>query len=241
MPDQLSDVKTVTYFVNNPGSGNAAGGTGAGGDQQSGLVRRELDRAVAAWSDQQGSAALPPPLAPEVGRISFSYFDGSQWATEWDTVSNGGLPVAVRVEIAMSPRPKKGLLSSSSNQPFVEDPKHIYSMVVFLPSSQAARANPMPASTEESTDDSSGSSGTSGGSSGTGSTSGSGTSGSGSKSSGGTGTSGTGGKPAGSGTSTGGMGGATGGASGKPSGSGTGTGGTGGTGTGTGGTSKRGG
>jgi type II secretory pathway pseudopilin PulG len=185
MPDQLSDVKTVTYFVNNPGLGSPVGGMPAAdvpGDQQSGLVRRELDRAVAVWSEQQGSAAFPPPLAPEVGRITFNYFDGSQWTNEWDTVSMGMLPVAVRVEIAMIPRPKKGLLSSGNNEPFVEDPKHIYSMVVFLPSSQAARANPVPASTEESTDESGDTSGTS---SGTGSsTSGSGTGGTGSGSGG---------------------------------------------------------
>ena len=70
MPDQLSDVKTVTYFVNNRGMGSPAGGTSAAdvpADQQSGLVRRELDRAVAVWSEQQGLGG-PPAAAGARGR-----------------------------------------------------------------------------------------------------------------------------------------------------------------------------
>ena len=53
----------------------------------------------------------------------------------------------------MIPRQKKGRLAAGNNEPFIEDPKHIYSMVVFLPSSQAVRANPMPASSSEETDE----------------------------------------------------------------------------------------
>ena len=162
-----------------------------------------------------------------MGRISFAYFDGSEWMTEWDTASMGMLPVAVRVEIAMIPRQKKGRLAAGSDEPFIEDPKHIYSMVVFLPSSQAARANSMPASSSEETDETGEeSSDTSGTSSGTGTTGGTGTSGTG-----GTGTGGSGSGTSGmGGTGAGGSG--TGGTTGKPSG---------GTGTGTDGTSKRGG
>ncbi|MFH1921438.1 MAG: prepilin-type N-terminal cleavage/methylation domain-containing protein, partial [Planctomycetota bacterium] len=51
--DRLSDVKTVTYYAIEPEDGEpvyAADGTPSGG----GLVRRELDRAVAAWSSEQG-------------------------------------------------------------------------------------------------------------------------------------------------------------------------------------------
>ena len=45
--DRLSDVKTVAYYVTRQ----------SGLQEQGGLVRRELDRAVTAWAEEQGTLA----------------------------------------------------------------------------------------------------------------------------------------------------------------------------------------
>ena len=38
-------------------------------------------------------------LAEEVTHLEFQYFDGTEWLDEWDTEEEGGLPVAVLIEI----------------------------------------------------------------------------------------------------------------------------------------------
>ena len=120
--DIPSDVKTVAYYLNSgivdsAGAGVSgvdstagsamtamAGMTGTGG---SGLVRRALDRAVTAWASQSGSmdtqVTYGDLLAPEVNYLEFRYFDGTQWLTEWDSATLGGLPVAVEITIGIDP------------------------------------------------------------------------------------------------------------------------------------------
>jgi hypothetical protein len=120
--DIPSDVKTVAYYLNSgivdsAGAGVAgvdstagsamtamAGMTGTGG---SGLVRRAMDRAVTAWASQSGSldtqVTYGDLLAPEVNYLEFRYFDGTQWLTEWDSATLGGLPVAVEITIGIDP------------------------------------------------------------------------------------------------------------------------------------------
>jgi hypothetical protein len=116
--DIPSDVKTVAYYLNSgmlDSAGAVAGVdpmastgmsamTGTGG---SGLVRRALDRAVTAWASQSGSldtqVTYGDLLAPEVNYLEFRYFDGTQWLTEWDSTTLGGLPVAVEITIGIDP------------------------------------------------------------------------------------------------------------------------------------------
>jgi len=99
--DLLSDVKTVAYYVVTPGTVTA----GAGLETRSGLIRRELDRAVTSYAADSGGLLgvelSLEPIAPEVKAIGFRYFDGLEWVDSWDTEDQGGLPPAVAVSIAI--------------------------------------------------------------------------------------------------------------------------------------------
>lgn len=106
--DIPSDIKTVTYFLLQPGVSSLGHGTvGDAGitETQFGLVRRELDRAVTQYAlnngDSSGLDASAEILAPEVSLVQFRYFDGFEWLEEWDSEAMGGLPMAVDVIIAI--------------------------------------------------------------------------------------------------------------------------------------------
>ncbi|WDI41204.1 prepilin-type N-terminal cleavage/methylation domain-containing protein [Bremerella sp. P1] len=106
--DIPSDIKTVTYFLMQPGVSSLGHGTvGDAGitETQFGLVRRELDRAVTQYAlnngDSTGLDASAEILAPEVSLLQFRYFDGYEWIEEWDSEAMGGLPMAVDVIIAI--------------------------------------------------------------------------------------------------------------------------------------------
>lgn len=106
--DIPSDIKTVTYFLLQPGVNSLNHGTvGDAGitEEQFGLVRRELDRAVTQYAMNEGNApnldASAEILAPEVSFLAFRYFDGLGWLDEWDSEAMGGLPMAVDVMIAV--------------------------------------------------------------------------------------------------------------------------------------------
>ncbi|PQO25432.1 hypothetical protein C5Y96_24125 [Blastopirellula marina] len=106
--DIPSDIKTVTYFLLQPGVSSLGHGTvGDAGitETQFGLVRRELDRAVTQYALNNGDSAnldaSAEILAPEVSLVQFRYFDGFTWVEEWDSEAMGGLPMAVDVIIAI--------------------------------------------------------------------------------------------------------------------------------------------
>jgi hypothetical protein len=98
----VSDVKNVTYFV-------VSGVPGPNGANITpGLFRREISRAAGVYAAQYGGQTSVATdnltsLAPEVLEIDFLYTDGTQWLDTWDTVSYGGLPVAVQVSIVVAP------------------------------------------------------------------------------------------------------------------------------------------
>ncbi|MCH8047770.1 MAG: prepilin-type N-terminal cleavage/methylation domain-containing protein [Planctomycetes bacterium] len=131
--DHLSDVKTVTYFVE-----TTAAGTTNTIDTSTGLMRVELARAVTRWANQNGTLDLSggSPIAPEVKSIIFSYFDGvvaNGWVTEWDSDERGALPVAVKIELQfVSTKKPSGLLGSNSAATN-EGEGRTYSLVVHLP------------------------------------------------------------------------------------------------------------
>lgn len=83
-----SELKTVGYWVDG------------------GLYRREIDRAVTLWAIENGAIvdlqADLTPLATEVLDLSFEYFDGADWLTEWSSVDAGGIPTAIRISIALA-------------------------------------------------------------------------------------------------------------------------------------------
>lgn len=139
--DRTSEVKRVAYYVVRPeilGLAEAAGALA-----QSGLVRWELDRAVSLLAAEEGTLAeierQVEPLAPEVVGMEFEYFDGQQWLEEWDSQTMGGLPVAIRIALALAPEESAssneglwGLLSGGASSP--AEPT-IYRMLVHLPAS----------------------------------------------------------------------------------------------------------
>jgi type II secretory pathway pseudopilin PulG len=105
-----SDIKTLSYFFSpsapsNSGSHNSIR---LKGDNNGGLYRREVDRAVAAFNQDSGQVSTPDEsselLATEVSQIRFRYFDGEQWLNEWDSTELGGFPPAIEVVIAVDPR-----------------------------------------------------------------------------------------------------------------------------------------
>jgi prepilin-type N-terminal cleavage/methylation domain-containing protein len=109
-PASLSDVKTVSYFT---GGAQGSGGSSlpvASSDQR-GLMRCEMDRAVALYQAEHGGLASTNVnatlLAPEVAGLQFAYSDGSQWLDSWDSSQNGGLPMAVRVTVYIIPNKSK--------------------------------------------------------------------------------------------------------------------------------------
>ncbi len=136
--DRLSDVKTVTYFVLDGESGVTASG-----QPRRGLVRGELDRAVSAYAAEQGSFEMMAnefePIAPEVAAVEFEYFDGQEWLDSWDSQTQQGLPMMVRVTVYLYPSELRrgGMAWASPEMGYAESDNFLsYSLVVRLPSSE---------------------------------------------------------------------------------------------------------
>ncbi len=128
----ISDVKTVTYYVNSDPTAQATSTTEPvpGG---AGLVRREQDRATALWASDGGlldpSASLLEPLAPEVAAIEFQYYDGLEWIEEWDSALQGDLPKAVQIAVWIIPVS----LRSNETDTLSEADYMVYRLTVHLP------------------------------------------------------------------------------------------------------------
>jgi prepilin-type N-terminal cleavage/methylation domain-containing protein len=102
---RISDVKTVSYYVEDPRSA---------ADGQGGLKRFEVARAESLLSMETGTLATQEQtqaklLAAEVVAIRFQYSDGSQWYDIWppeaatDQKSAAKLPMAVHVVLTFRP------------------------------------------------------------------------------------------------------------------------------------------
>jgi hypothetical protein len=133
--DIPSDVKTVAYYLapeTTPTDDNestlladrqAAQAASAAASQGwgRGLVRRALDRSVTEWAVNNGDLSLLDAqgelVAEEVVALEFRYFDGSSWLMEWDTQSNGGLPQAIEVAVAIDTRDAVDIAASGSRAP----------------------------------------------------------------------------------------------------------------------------
>lgn len=110
--DVPSDMKTVTYYVQQSGAmavqdkaAKLDNQSGSGANQGGGLVRRSIDRAATQFSMNNGNLTTlmqtGDVLAPEVVAIEFSYWDGLLWQIEWDSDLNGSLPLAIKVTMQM--------------------------------------------------------------------------------------------------------------------------------------------
>lgn len=110
LSDLPSDLKTVTYYLQTADSIGVKdpltefdSGAGAG---SGGLVRRVLDRSATTFASASGNlAALGQTgelLAPEITGLEFSYWDGLTWQIEWNSDELGELPLAVKIQMAMT-------------------------------------------------------------------------------------------------------------------------------------------
>lgn len=151
--ERPSDLKTVAYYMLTP---EAVAATGADRSQayQGGLVRRELDRAAAAWASRQGQTAeldrAAEVLAPEVTSLEFAYYDGSTSCQEWDCRQQGRLPAAVKIAVAFR-RAARNRGSSVTAIPEDEGQTVTYSLLVRLPGVQADSDQASSASADQST------------------------------------------------------------------------------------------
>lgn len=175
-----SDVKTVSYYVQ-AGQVTAAdqplAQEAADLAVATGLIRREVDRAVTAYAMELGDMtwlqASGKVVAPEVVHVEFLYFDGLEWLTEWDSEARQSLPLAVdiRMLLHMDEQRTPDLLSPQLQaQPVGQD--SFYRMVVHLPAADPKSEEELLESDEESdeeseTEESSSSSSTGGSSSNT--------------------------------------------------------------------------
>ncbi len=153
--DRLSDVKTVTYYVIPPEDG-AVDPQADLTESSTGLVRRELDRAVASYGSEAGqpdTESDATPLAPEVSAIAFRYSDGTEWLDSWDSGEAGALPAAVEITISIMPFGRQRTASwqrSSSDYTTEEGATITRSLVVHL---RAAAASSGGGASEETYDE----------------------------------------------------------------------------------------
>jgi hypothetical protein len=154
--DIPSDVKTVTYFLRSEDSAAAeeAGSMSLIGPQPSldirgrGLMRSEIDRAMATFAtsagDTQATTATAKLLAEEVVGLSFQYFDGYEWLTDWDSQQYGGLPQAVEITLVLADaqREEREQMLDTPNVASQTEQlgERTYRLVVHLPTAKAPAA-----------------------------------------------------------------------------------------------------
>ncbi|HAC92607.1 MAG TPA: hypothetical protein DCF63_18545 [Planctomycetaceae bacterium] len=112
MTDLPADVKRVTYYVQaatplgvqDALSQVATVSTHKSSGYASGLVRRELDRSISSFAEENGLSnqlmTTGQLIAPEVVSLEFTFFDGSQWVNQWDSMQQG-LPALINITLAL--------------------------------------------------------------------------------------------------------------------------------------------
>ncbi len=155
--DIPSDVKTVSYYLLSDTSGETTSaaisdtmGIATSTTGSTGLVRRQLDRAVTKWAEVNGDYGLVDTvgetIAPEVVWLEFAYFDGTEWLLEWDSDEIGGLPLAVEIVIGIAPATSTaqtsvtGMLTETSA---TDEEMSVYRLVVHLPVSEIVEEEEM--------------------------------------------------------------------------------------------------
>ncbi len=136
-----ADIKSIAYFFSDTDGGvrseiqftSAAPG---------GLYRREIDRAVAAYAGDPQAIGAPDNFAklvsPEVAEVSFSYFDGSEWRSSWDSNADGGFPLAIEVILIIDPARTAHNNLTYSYRGFDQQSMEQFRTVVHLPMSEPA-------------------------------------------------------------------------------------------------------
>lgn len=150
--DVPSDLKTVTYYIQPVG---AVGGVSdplqeylpaealaEGSAAPGGLVRRELDRAANKWALESGGIggilATGELLAAEIVAVEFSYFDGLQWQTFWNSDDRQALPVAIQIKLTVGDPPSSEAAPASTEQ---APAARVFTQIIALPAGRAAPLN----------------------------------------------------------------------------------------------------
>jgi prepilin-type N-terminal cleavage/methylation domain-containing protein len=160
-----TDLKTVHYFVR-PGDAVETGSASvtsldpAAQARIGGLVRQEIPRAMRNFAEKNGGSGVLDSnqvlLAPEVVRVEFRFYDGSNIADTWDMKELKTLPVAVEVCIWLrSPNATNEPVTTNYDTATLSDTTHEYRQVVYVPMAQVANASQTSTSTDSSTTDSS--------------------------------------------------------------------------------------
>ena len=162
----VTDVRRVMYYLANSASSIVStSGAGSSATSGTGLIRSEANHATAQYTADTGgdstSTANGSVVAPEVLALEFSYFDGSEWVSAWDTTTYNGLPQLIKISIALADpaHTKQGETPSFSSiaDAADKDPDNVYSVVVRLPAS-----DPIPSASGSGSSSSSASSSSSG-------------------------------------------------------------------------------
>ncbi len=160
-------VTSVAYYlamVQSPNTYNLPNDLSAAqpenGPPLSGLVRRAIDRATIRWAGDRGESDWlldnTELMAPEVQAVEFRYFDGTEWLEQWNSDELLGLPVAVEIMIAFTPKddPQQNFSNETLQREIVPselDPDSIFRTVVRLPTARPVNEQAL-AVGEESTD-----------------------------------------------------------------------------------------
>ena len=165
LTDVPGDIKTVSYFVQTPSMIGVEDSLSAFNDAtstttsfSSGLVRRQLDRAIIAYAEELGDTRLSRTgdlIAPEVVSLEFAYFDGTQWLYEWDS-STQALPWLVQITLGMQSatgEAKAELDAGISLSSLTYDQRSaygilVYELVVAIPGAQLKAADAASAETD---------------------------------------------------------------------------------------------
>lgn len=93
----------------------------------------EGDRLAMQRADEEANfeaqAELAEVLADEIVSLTFAYFDGVNWLEEWDSVTIGSLPRAIRVTIGFRSKPDDEPAFGATTIPVGQE----YTMTVALP------------------------------------------------------------------------------------------------------------
>lgn len=137
----ISDVKTVNYYLVESGQLSSMSTNSVGISSElaanGGLVRSVIPRATSRFAMEAGDFGLAEQaaelIAPEVISIEFSYFDGTEWTTEWDTELIGGIPMAVAITIIIQD-PTTFVEGTVQEQQLTQE--NVYRTVVHLPGAE---------------------------------------------------------------------------------------------------------
>ncbi|WP_425616410.1 hypothetical protein NA78x_000056 [Anatilimnocola sp. NA78] len=157
--DIPSDMKTVSYFLNSENGLPVSAGISGLEARGKGLMRRVLDRAVSNWAAENGNSSSSlgetEMLAAEVVGLSFMYFDGATWTSDWDSVAMKGLPVAIEITLVMQPTGEANagtalnpLAALATTDDETETNERVYTLTVNLPTATSIDEKP-----QESTED----------------------------------------------------------------------------------------